>query len=72
MSVADKSKEKLIKIRAKIVGAGSYVAIQVAGGVIPRNLFAGVCGWSLNCDQRPLDRRCEAFNGRELVAIDER
>jgi hypothetical protein len=41
-------KEKLIKIGAKVVGRGRYVAFQRAEVAIPRNLFADSCGWSPN------------------------
>jgi hypothetical protein len=40
-SAAD-HKEKLIEIRAKVVNCGSYTATQMAGVVIPSNLFAGI------------------------------
>jgi hypothetical protein len=32
----------LIEIRAKVVNCGSYVAMQMAGVVVPSNLFAGI------------------------------
>jgi hypothetical protein len=35
-------KEKLIKIGAKIVSHGRYVAFQMAEVAIPRNLFAEI------------------------------
>ena len=35
-------KEKLIKIGAKVVGHGRYVAFQMAEVAIPRNLFADI------------------------------
>jgi hypothetical protein len=35
-------KEKLIKIGAKVVSRGRYVAFQMAEVAIPRNLFADV------------------------------
>jgi len=35
-------KEKLIKIGAKVVSHGRYVAFQMAEGAIPRNLFADI------------------------------
>jgi hypothetical protein len=35
-------KEKLIKIGAKIVSHGRYVAFQMAEVAIPRNLFANI------------------------------
>jgi hypothetical protein len=35
-------KEKLIEIGAKLVGHGCYVAFQMAGVAIPRNLFADI------------------------------
>jgi hypothetical protein len=35
-------KEKLIKIGAKVVSHGRYVAFQMAEVAIPRNLFAGI------------------------------
>jgi Transposase DDE domain group 1 len=35
-------KEKLIKIGAKVVSHGRYVAFQMAEVAIPRNLFADI------------------------------
>jgi hypothetical protein len=35
-------KEKLIKIGAKVVSHGRYVAFQVAEVAVPRNLFADI------------------------------
>ena len=35
-------KEKLIKIGAKVVAHGRYVAFQMAEVAIPRNLFADI------------------------------
>ena len=35
-------KEKLIKIGAKVVSHGLYVAFQMAEVAIPRNLFADI------------------------------
>jgi hypothetical protein len=35
-------KEKLIKIDAKVIRHGRYVAFQMAEVVIPRNLFADI------------------------------
>jgi hypothetical protein len=35
-------KDKLIKIGAKVVSHGRYVAFQMAGVAIPRNLFADI------------------------------
>jgi hypothetical protein len=35
-------KEKLIKIGAKVVTHGRYVAFQIAEVAIPRNLFADI------------------------------
>jgi hypothetical protein len=35
-------KEKLIKIGAKVVSHGRYVAFQMAEVAIPRNLFAAI------------------------------
>jgi hypothetical protein len=35
-------KENLIKIGAKVVGHGRYVAFQMAEVAIPRNLFADI------------------------------
>lgn len=35
-------KEKLIKIGAKIISHGRYVAFQMADGAIPRHLFADI------------------------------
>jgi hypothetical protein len=35
-------KEKLIKIGAKVVNHGRYVAFQLAEVAIPRNLFADI------------------------------
>src|ERR1700732_4694045 len=40
--VADESEEKLIKIGAKVVSHGRYVAFQMAEVAIPRNLFADI------------------------------
>ena len=40
--VAESLKEKLIKIGAKVVSHGRYVAFQMAEVAIPRNLFADV------------------------------
>ena len=37
-------KEKLIKIGAKVVSHGRYVAFQMAEVAIPRNLIAGLLG----------------------------
>ena len=42
--VADEPAEKLIKIGAKVVSHGRYVAFQMAEVAIPRNLFAESCG----------------------------
>jgi hypothetical protein len=35
-------KEKLIKIGAKVVSSGRYVAFQMAEVAIPKNLFADI------------------------------
>jgi hypothetical protein len=35
-------KEKLIKIGAKVVNSGRYVAFQMAEVAIPKNLFADI------------------------------
>jgi hypothetical protein len=45
-------KEKLIKIGAKVVGHGRYVAFQMAEVAMPRNLFADVL--RMICELRPL------------------
>jgi hypothetical protein len=37
-------REKLIKIGAKIIGHGRYVAFQLAEVAIPRHLFADILG----------------------------
>jgi hypothetical protein len=53
-------KEKLIKIGAKVVSHGRYVAFQMAEVAIPKNLFAGIFS-SRNCDRRPMRRPRKAF-----------
>ena len=45
-------KEKLIKIGAKIVSSGRYVAFQMAEVAIPRKLFADIL--RLIAELRPL------------------
>jgi hypothetical protein len=40
--VADEPEEKLIKIGAKLVSHGRYVAFQMAEVAIPRHLFADI------------------------------
>ncbi len=47
-------KEKLIKIGAKVLSHGRYVAFQLAEVAIPRDLFATFYGWSRSCNCSPL------------------
>ena len=42
-------KEKLIKIGAKVVSHGRYVAFQMAEVAIPRQMFQRFCGSSRDC-----------------------
>jgi hypothetical protein len=46
-------KEKLIKIGAKVVSHGRYLAFQMAEVAIPRNLFADIRGSSPSCGCPP-------------------
>lgn len=54
-------KEKLIKIGAKVVSHGRYVAFQMTEVAIPRNLFANIliaiCGRRPSCRLRKAFRR---------------
>ena len=52
-------KEKLIKIGAKVVSHGRYVAFQMAEVAIPRNLFADIL--RLICGRRRQPYRREAL-----------
>jgi hypothetical protein len=55
-------KEKLIKIGAKVVSSGRYIAFQMAEVAIPKNLFADILRLIANCDRlRPLRPR-KAFD----------
>ena len=51
-------KEKLIKIGAKVVSHGRYIAFQMAEVAIPRHMFQEFCGSSPNCgrSRRPRQR----------------
>jgi Transposase DDE domain group 1 len=51
-------KEKLIKIGAKIVSQGCYVAFQMAEIAIPRNLFAEIL--RLVAELRPASAKCHS------------
>jgi hypothetical protein len=55
-------KEKLIKIGAKVVSSGRYVAFQMAEVAISRHLFYSLtsCGSSRNCDRHLIPRRRKA------------
>jgi hypothetical protein len=59
-------REKLIKIGAKMVRHGRYVAFQMAEVAIPRNLFADILRMIAELRCRPLRRplkelMCDAF-----------
>ena len=43
---------KLIKIGAKVVSHGRYVAFQIEEVAIPRKLFAAIVERTLRCDRR--------------------
>ena len=55
-------KEKLIKIDARAVTHGRYVAFQMAEVAIPRNLFGDILRLMRNCARRLIQRLCEAFD----------
>ena len=54
-------KKKFIKIGAKVVSHGHYVAFQMAEVAVPRNLFADILRLIGNCGRRPLHRLGNAF-----------
>src|SRR5262245_9152036 len=54
-------KEKLIKIGAKVVSHGRYVAFQMAEVAIPRQMFQEFCGSSRNCGRSHHQRQHEVF-----------
>jgi hypothetical protein len=54
-------REKLIKIGAKVVSSGRYIAFQMAEVAIRKNHFADILR-SRNCDRRPPLRPRKAFN----------
>jgi len=56
--VADETEEKLIKIGAKVVSHGRYVAFQMAEVAIQRKLFADVL--RLIAELRPPPAACIA------------
>ena len=55
-------KEKLIKIGAKIVNHGRYVAFQMAEVAIPKNLFADIL--RMIAELRPPPKRLREVFGR--------
>jgi Transposase DDE domain group 1 len=68
-------KEKLIKIGAKVVSHGRYVAFQMAEVAIPKILFADIFGSLRNCPRRRSHQPRKAFvryasepNSRERCA----
>jgi Transposase DDE domain group 1 len=68
-------KEKLIKIGAKVVSHGRYVAFQMAEVAIPKILFADIFGSLRNCGRRRSHQPRKAFvryasepNSRERCA----
>ena len=61
-------KEKLIKIGAKVVSHGRYVAFQMAGVAIPRNLFADILRMIVEYGRHRLRQRHEAFDCHAFAA----
>ena len=55
-------KEKLIKIGAKVVSHGRYVAFQMAEVAIPRNLFADILRLIAELRPPPVQRPRKAFD----------
>ena len=56
-------KEKLIKIGAKVVSHGRYVALQMAEVAIHGKCSSRYCGSLRNCGRSRHQRRREAFDG---------
>src|SRR5262249_39976302 len=54
---------KLIKIGAKVVGRGRYIAFQMAEVAIPRHMFQEFCGSSPNCGRSRRPRQRERADG---------
>jgi hypothetical protein len=54
-------KEKLIRIGAKVVSHGRYVAFQMAEVAIPRNLFADIL--RMIAELRPLPGHVDSLRG---------
>jgi hypothetical protein len=55
-------KEKLIKIGAKVVSHGRYVAFQMAEVAIPRQLLQEILRLIANCGLSRHQRRLETFD----------